>query len=717
VKNVSLETHFADSGFVPDTIVSAFGSQYLAADMNTTLKIFGDNPKYNDAVYIAADNIFSHSEYEVTIIFSLSELYVPGNENEHVRYVYEYWDGNNWSQFGQSPSEEHAHHFKDSTFGFKQNGNVQFIIPKNIRKTLVNGEDHYWIRIKLLTKDFSLGGIYEKDEKDNWFWHFSSQVHSPIFDKIRLRYNAGVQKPVHLFAESNFHWNDLGEYIASSQKAFLLFDILQDDIPSLFLGFSSSFPKGNTSLYIKIDDEKSVKPKEHTFSVFKHKRQLDLSWEYWNGKEWTNLAVNDFTDSFHESGFVEFSTPIDMALKKEFEKELCWIRVRFISGSFESQPQIKSILTNAVYARNTSTYENEIVGSGTGAPAQSLRPAHGPMLPGIDLLVDESSIPPANEIEIMKSEGIDEPYCIDGESVWVRYKEVDNFYASTSLSRHFVVDYRENIIHFGDGQRGINPPRKKFNIKIASYCTGGGSNGNLAAGTLRTISQSIPFVAGCDNPFPAEGGADMETVDNLKSRAAGVFKSLERAVTAEDFEWLSREASSSVGRAHCLKERNPQGAICIVIIPVIPSGENLRYKLVPSRELIRRIKIYLDERKLVGTKIKVEAPHYRHFNIALTLVFKSDVLDGDRLKHQIDASLRSCFHSLVGGGGNGWEFGKAVTSGTVLKQLEKIEGIFSVDAVRLFDIDAGVVVDTFILQEDEIPYLEDITIENRRNTI
>jgi predicted phage baseplate assembly protein len=236
----------------------------------------------------------------------------------------------------------------------------------------------------------------------------------------------------------------------------------------------------------------------------------------------------------------------------------------------------------------------------------------------------------------------------------------------------------------------------------------------VAAGTLRILTQSIPFVAGCDNPFPAEGGADMETVDNLKSRAAGVFKSLQRAVTAEDFQWLAREASSSVGRAYCQGNKNRQGEIVINIIPIIPSGETLARKLVPSRELIRRVTRYLDERKLVGTKLRVQAPVYRPFNILLTMVFRSDVLDNERLKKNIDTSLRTFFHALIGGDGAGWEFGKSVTGGAVLKQLEKITGILSIDEASLFDADANVVVDKLVLKDDELPFLDEVRIDNRR---
>jgi hypothetical protein len=208
----------------------------------------------------------------------------------------------------------------------------------------------------------------------------------------------------------------------------------------------------------------------------------------------------------------------------------------------------------------------------------------------------------------------------------------------------------------------------------------------------------------------------METVDNLNSRAAGVFKSLQRAVTAEDFHWLSREASASVGRAWCLKEKNKQGEIVIIIIPVVPSGETVAYKLIPSRELIRRVTVYLDERKLVGTKIRVQGPVYRVFSVKLTLVFRSDILDVERLKKNIEKTLRSFCHALTGGDGEGWEFGKTVTAGAILKQLEKIQGILSIDELRLFDVDTGVTVEKLVVKDDEIPFLDEIQIENRKVT-
>jgi predicted phage baseplate assembly protein len=541
-----------------------------------------------------------------------------------------------------------------------------------------------------------------------------------------MMYKAESLPPERVVQDSNFVWRDLSaDLIAAREEdsALSVFDITQDTAPTLYLGFTAPFAAEQAALYIRIDEEHSSRSRDAVLDTFfsdgpladiPQKRSLTIDWEYWNGAAWTSLPVNDYTDSFHESGFVEFDPPVNMSAKQELARELYWLRARFVSGGFESQPKILAILTNAVYARNQTRHVNEIAGSGTGAPLQSVSPAHGPLLPGVTLFVDEGSIPPGNELTAMGKEGVSEPYLIEGDRVWVRYTEKNNFYASGPGSRHFVVDYRARRILFGDGERGINLPRRKFNIRIAEYYTGGGSDGNVAAGTLRILARSIPFIAACDNPFPAEGGADMEDVEALKSRAAGVFKSLHRAVTAEDFQWLSREASASVGRASCLKDLNRQGEIVIIIVPVKSAADDLRRKLVPSRELIRRVTAYLDERKLVGTRIRVQGPVYRAFRVSLSLLFRSDVLDDERLKKEIDASLRTAFHALIGGDGAGWEFGRTVSVGVVFKQLERISGMFWIDHVRITDLDAGVDVGSLVLRPDELPYLDDIQIDTRR---
>ena len=351
-----------------------------------------------------------------------------------------------------------------------------------------------------------------------------------------------------------------------------------------------------------------------------------------------------------------------------------------------------------------------MLGSANGAPNQIFNVSHPYLLPGIKLIVNENSIPSNNELQIMRNDGVECPYKENEKGVWVSYKEVQNFYNSTPFSRHFVVDYSTGKIVFGDGIHGVNPPKGKFNIVAEEYKVGGGENGNVAAHKIQFMTQSIPYISGCDNPFPSEGGCDMETVDSLKSRAAGVFKSLNRAVTSDDFQWLSREASSSVGRAYCPKTKTKAGEIRTIIIPEIASGNTYESKLIPSRELIRRVRKYLDDRKIVGSRIVVSGPIYRDFSIKVILEFKSNVFNSESEKQKIKENLVFYFHSLVGDKGDGWEFGKSVTVGAILKQLEKIDSVLSVTETLIYDNIADVAVEELILEEEELPYLSSVTI-------
>lgn len=713
VKKITLKSIFFGEGFIPDLCISNSNGVYSVTDMNNSFMLFSENPSFNETFYISADEIFKNKNSLVKISFTFSETYVPEADNENALFAYEYWNGKDWIKL-----DGEKNNFTDGTFGFKQGGIVSFQIPKDISQVSINNEEHLWLRIRLITKDFAIGGNYVQNEKGTWEWHFGSRVQSPLLNKIRITYNAPVQLPQKLYSCSNFKWINLFDKTDKNKGELKLFDIEEDELPALYMGFNNKISEGAFSVYFRInEDGKAKKAKEldlEFLSLTKPKendsRWVVLEWQCWNGEKWEKIEASDFTDSFHESGFINFIIPERLKAASFFNRQGFWLRCVKLNGSFEKVPVIKSIIINSVYAANQDTYKNEILGSANGAPNQICNVSHPHLLPGIKLSINENSIPSNNELKIMKEEGIDQPYKETDKGIWVTYKEVPNFYNSTSFSRHFVVDYATGKIMFGDGIHGINPPKGKFNIRADEYKVGGGEKGNIAAHKIQFMTQSIPYIAGCNNPFASEGGCDMETVDSLKSRAAGVFKSLNRAVTADDFQWLSREASSSVGRAYCPKKKTKNGEIRTIIIPEIDSGSTYETKLMPSRELIRRVRNYLDDRKVVGNKIVVSAPCYRDFSIKIMLEFKSNIFDFETEKQKIKENLILFFHSLVGSNGQGWEFGKSVTVGAILKQLEKINSILSVNETQVFDIDADVSVDELSLQDDELPYLSSVMI-------
>ena len=102
------------------------------------------------------------------------------------------------------------------------------------------------------------------------------------------------------------------------------------------------------------------------------------------------------------------------------------------------------------------------------------------------------------------------------------------------------------------------------NLKI-TYRVGGGIESNVSANDLSIVSQ-ISTPAGIvndmtaeatlavTNPFPARGGADEESVDELREKAKAVFSSQKRAVTREDYEGLIKSMPArfgSIAKVYC----------------------------------------------------------------------------------------------------------------------------------------------------------------------
>ncbi|HYR09805.1 MAG TPA: baseplate J/gp47 family protein, partial [Longimicrobium sp.] len=62
--------------------------------------------------------------------------------------------------------------------------------------------------------------------------------------------------------------------------------------------------------------------------------QPELSWEYWNGRGWLRLTVDDTTGKLLSSGEVKFKLPAGMAQTEVAGQENFWIRVRLVGGDY-----------------------------------------------------------------------------------------------------------------------------------------------------------------------------------------------------------------------------------------------------------------------------------------------------------------------------------------------------------------------------------------------
>lgn len=135
------------------------------------------------------------------------------------------------------------------------------------------------------------------------------------------------------------------------------------------------------------------------------------------------------------------------------------------------------------------------------------------------------------------------------------WTQVESLAFSRAGQADFTVDIDENdiaTIRFGDGNFG-EIPAASASIR-ATYRVGGGTKGNVAAGSIQTIADApqLNILGGAvTNEAPATGGAARESIDHAVFHAPNVFRSLKRAVTQSDYEALALEFSG-VGKVRAV---------------------------------------------------------------------------------------------------------------------------------------------------------------------
>ena len=181
-------------------------------------------------------------------------------------------------------------------------------------------------------------------------------------------------------------------------------------------------------------------------------------------------------------------------------------------------------------------------------------------------------------------------------------------------------------------------------------------------------------------------------MDNAKLRAPNALRMQERAVTAEDYEIVARQAAPSVRRVRCVPATATEGgAVRVLVVPDAVAdegeGDRLRFEqLIPSEQVLRAIATALDERRLIGTRLVVEPPAYQGVTVVARLVVPTG--QADRVREAALAALFGHFNPLRGGAeGEGWAFGRPVQYGEVFGVLQRVAGRCLVEEVKLFPAD------------------------------
>ena len=348
------------------------------------------------------------------------------------------------------------------------------------------------------------------------------------------------------------------------------------------------------------------------------------------------------------------------------EQVLFWLR---LSAPEEPQLQLGWMGLNAVEVIGQGVVRDQVLGAGTGAPEQRVS------LP--DQQVDASSL----QIEVSEL------------GRYVAWQQVDHFADSGQDSKVYLFDAASGTVQFGDGIRGRRPPAHS-RIRSAYYRHGGGSGGNLPAGSLKQLAGGSTHYQ-LRHEWPTKGGVDAETVAEAERRIPAHLGHRNRAVTRDDFAELARSNPvNPVARAQAVPGLLPgasisaarmdvPGVVSVFVLPPAPPA--LAAAPRPNAGLLRDVYDYLDQRKLAGTELYVLSPQF----VPVALSVSVRVIDPARERETLNATndaLTYYLWALQPGGpdGTGWALGRDIAVNELMAVVARVPGVLAVNGIRLF---------------------------------
>lgn len=595
---------------------------------------------------------------------------------------WEYWNDKGWSVITG---------LEDGTDNLLKGGRVRFVLPENIEETEIAGQKSYWLRARIVGGDFGREAFALKTRLDNQTG--SSQeliatknsIRAPIITSLKIGYILeNRQYPQKCFTFNNLDFIDQSDACRIADKHFSPFVPLDQVSQSLYLGFEKAFSGGPVKIFL---DAREL--------AFDQENKPKMSWNCSGKNEWLELDCLDASEGLVKREILELIGPDAFAAQSRFGAYLYWLRGSLVEGSYGQLPVLSGIYPNTAWALQAATIRNEILGSGNGNAHQSVMFLKAPVLPGESVRVRE--VLSEEEKQALRSTGgadgvfeVKDQKGIVAET-WVLWSETSDFFDSHAGDRHYTLDRATGQLLFGDGEHGMLPPEDKDSIKAFSYQYGGGAAGNVWAGEIKTLKSAVAGLDKVINQVAADGGADTATLEQMLEIGPARISHRNRAVTADDFQWLARDASRKVVKVKCLPNTRPgnndtlqyeKGWVTVIIVP-----DSTEARPKPSLELKSLVQRHLEARcPLTLSSLKhlyVTGPSYTEIDVFADLYVKSMDL-ASVVEREARRRLAAFFHPVSGGPeGQGWDFGRAVSISDVSALLEDISGLDHLENLQL----------------------------------
>jgi hypothetical protein len=224
---------------------------------------------------------------------------------------------------------------------------------------------------------------------------------------------------------------------------------------------------------------------------------------------------------------------------------------------------------------------------------------------------------------------------VDVEGRKTTWRPQQDLLSSGTESLDFVVETESDgtaYLRFGDGQNGFHPlPGTTF---TATYRTGNGTRGNVAAEAIAHVVAAEPAVIGVRNPLPGVGGVEMENLEDARRNAPFAFRTQERAVTPDDYVKLALRNPQVRQAAATFRWTGSWYTVFLTVDRVagLPVDDAFRAEIDQQMETFR----------VEGYDLVINAPRFVPLEIEMIVLVQCDYFRSD-----VEAALLQIFSSGI----------------------------------------------------------------------
>jgi uncharacterized phage protein gp47/JayE len=256
----------------------------------------------------------------------------------------------------------------------------------------------------------------------------------------------------------------------------------------------------------------------------------------------------------------------------------------------DAQVTVPSAGSINVEATEGETVYNEVVGNSNGTSDQEFILGDTPVI--------------SNSISVTVNDTVYSPvtYIIDAGSADPVFYSLTDAEEVTSIT-------------FGDGVSGRIPPA---NAEIlVTYRVGGGSQGNVNAGTLTNITTNFTPGLTVTNAAAASGGVDAESTDNIRVNAPASIRAIQRAVSLKDYGDLALQVP---GVAKAIATSEVYSSINLYIAPAGDPGTDSEGDLTAVfNQLGNKLALFFKDKTPPNVNITLLPPTFVGVNISVTV--------------------------------------------------------------------------------------------------